>query len=184
MPSLHHLPAGCQALPIAKVVNITIILIAACAYSTLATACFSDENWAQLQSGSRATLVYVWSPRMVLSAHNAATALAAADAQGVQFAAVHDGRLAGQEIIDALAQLAQHPDPKARASAAALQATQPLCSPLLVDRDALRHFPTAWVVQRSDGKVLPKNDKQHYAIVGAMPDFAWDLSLRQRLHQP
>ena len=173
-----------MAMSIGKATSLTIILIAACAYCTKATACFSDKNWAQLQSGSRATLVYVWSPRMVLSAHNAATAQAAADAQGVQFAAVHDGRLMPQEIVDALAQLAQHPDPKTRASAAALQASQPLCSPLLVDRDALRHFPTAWLVQRNDAKVLPENDNQHYAMVGAMPGFAWDLSLRQRLNKP
>ena len=87
-----------------------IISIAACAYPISAAACFDDEKWAALQANPAPGLLYVWSPRMVLSAHNAATAHTAATARGLAFWAVHDGRVPEDEINQALAQLATHPD--------------------------------------------------------------------------
>ncbi len=116
---------------------------------------------------------------MVLSAHNASAAQAAAAALGLQFTAVHDGRLNATEVADALVQLAQHPDTSIRASAVVLQGSQSLCSPALVERDALRHFPTAWVVRAANAP-----SASDLAIIGAMPAFAWAISLRQRLEQP
>jgi hypothetical protein len=51
--------------------------------------------------------------------------------------------------------------------------SQPLCAASLLERDALRHFPTAFVVQ-------PSGVHRH-PIVGAMPDAAWASSIAQRL---
>ena len=183
-----------------------IFLVAACAHSAGVLACFDDKKWQSLQSSDVGTLLYVWSPRMVLSAHNAATAQAAASALGLQFTAVYDGRLNPEEVAEALQQLAKHPDAGTRASASALRYSQPLCSPALEQRDALGHFPTAWVVRaftspaqpaQQNGQVVQQNalaarqgnatvprQQSDLAMIGAMPAFAWDLGLRQRLGKP
>ena len=182
--------AICEAMH--KTIYAAIILIAACAYPISAAACFDDEKWAELQTNPAPGLLYVWSPRMVLSAHNAATAQTAAAARGLTFWAVHDGRVPEAEINQALAQLAAHPDVATRASAQALRHSQPLCSPALAVREALRHFPTAWVtpsaaasiapdVSSSVASLLPTATATATAIVGAMPAFAWAISLAQRL---
>ena len=182
--------AICEAMH--KTIYAAIILIAACAYPISAAACFDDEKWAELQTNPAPGLLYVWSPRMVLSAHNAATAQTAAAARGLTFWAVHDGRVPEAEINQALAQLAAHPDVATRASAQALRHSQPLCSPALAEREALRHFPTAWVtpsaaasiapdVSSSVASLLPTATATATAIVGAMPAFAWAISLDQRL---
>ena len=163
-----------------------IISIAACAYPIRAAACFNDEKWARLQANSTPSLLYVWSPRMVLSAHNATIAHTAATARGLAFWAVHDGRVPEVEINQALAQLATHPDGATRASAQALAGSQPLCSPALIEREALRHFPTAWVTPGAATGMasdVSSSVASHSptAIVGAMPAFGWAISLAQRL---
>lgn len=194
-------PMRGQAVVSGKTISLTMLLVAACAYSTVSLACFDDKKWNALQTEGPASLLYVWSPRMVLSAHNAATAQAAAAAQGLQFIAVHDSRLAATEVAQALHKLATHPEAATRASAAALQGSQPLCSPTLVERDALRHFPTAWVAGAGRARLQTTNANisasaatvaaatgarniSENAMVGAMPAYAWAISLRQRLDQP
>ena len=160
--------------------SFAIYLIAACAYPISATACFDDEKWAALQVNSSPSLLYVWSPRMVLSAHNAVTAQTAAAAHGLAFWAVHDGRVPEAEINQALAQLAAHEDALTRASAQALRDSQPLCSPALAEREAMRHFPSAWVMPSAATSMTPSVVSQS-PIVGAMPAFGWAISLAQRL---
>ncbi|MGA8513682.1 MAG: hypothetical protein WB821_02780 [Burkholderiaceae bacterium] len=137
--------------------------------------CFDDKNLsASRAEPAQATLVYVWSPRMVLSAQHAASALRQAHQQGLAFVAVHDARVPGDELQAALARLASTPDAIWLPSVQALSASQSLCAATLIARDALRHFPTAFVVQAS-GLV------HRHAIVGAMPEAAWAHSIALRL---
>jgi hypothetical protein len=134
-----------------------------------APACFDA---AQLQTAShKGSLIYVWSPRMVLSAQHASSAAGQAAQAGLQFIPVHDARVPGAEISAALSHL--QASSEHAASAKALSSSQALCAPTLIAAEALRHFPTAFVAQ--GGRIHP------HPIVGAMPEQAWAQSLRQRL---
>ncbi len=156
------------------------------AISGLAYSCFDNAKLAQIsnvdtvdvainsaQKYSQGSLLYVWSPRMVLSAQHAASAQRQAALQGLQFVALHDASVPEAELRAALGRLQQSDQVQYVASAQALAQSQPLCAQVLLERDALRHFPTAFV-QRPDGL-------QRYAIIGAMPEAAWASSIAQRL---
>jgi hypothetical protein len=172
---------------------LTLFLIAACAINTPARAqndaCFDDQHLLKLQSSSkqRGALVYVWSPRMVYSVQNAAIASRAAAAAGLNFVVLHDMRVPSNELLEARlsgqGQAAQRSsEPLAEIDLATppfvspLESSLPLCSSLLIQRDALRHFPTAFVIN-AQGGIHP------HAVVGAMPWPAWMSSLDQRLHR-
>jgi hypothetical protein len=127
--------------------------------------CLTDENLAHMQKA----VVYVWSPRMVLSATEAGQALAGANALGLDFVPVVDGRLPLAEwhaALDTLADLAP-------VSAKALTQTRPLCASVLIAKDAYRHFPT--------GFLIVKNRVHPATLVGAMPAAFWQEGLRMRL---
>jgi hypothetical protein len=145
-----------------------IVFIAACAGNTPATPCFDDENLNKLEHSGNAALVYVWSPRMVLSALHASEARASAQAQGLSWVPVVDARLSANELAQALHTLQlQHPG-----AANALANSQPLCSATLEQREAYRHFPSAFVLGAgADSR----------PIVGAMPAVFWQRSIAQRL---
>ena len=172
---------------------LALFLIAACAIDAPAIAqndaCFDNQRLLLLQSSSkqRGALVYVWSPRMVYSVQNAAIASRAAAAAGLDFVVLHDMRVPSNELLDARfsrqGQAAPHSSvPLAEMDLATppfvspLDSSLPLCAPLLLARDALRHFPTAFVINEKG--IHP------HAIVGAMPLEAWASSLDQRLKQP
>jgi hypothetical protein len=169
---------------------LTLLLIAVCAINTTATAqndsCFDDQHLLRLQSSSkqRGALVYVWSPRMVYSVHNAAIASRAAAAAGLDFVVLHDMRVPSNELQEVRfsgeSKATQHSsEPLAKIDLATppfvspLESSLPLCAPQLIQRDALRHFPTAFVITARG--IHP------HAIVGAMPWSAWASSLDQRL---
>jgi hypothetical protein len=137
---------------------ITLVFIANYSASALENSCFDDESLSKLLQNSlveRGAVIYVWSPRMVYSVHNMATAARAASAAGLDFVALHDMRVPPSEL----------PPPRA--------ASQALCSQQLIEREALRHLPTAFVIHA--GQLHP------YPVVGAMPLSAWQGSLNQRL---
>ncbi len=115
-------------------------------------ACFDDNALAQLEGSHVDTLIYVWSPRMVLSALEADSVARVAKAQNLRFLALHDARVDTEEIASTLAKLEHQ----------ALVNTQPLCSPRLISLEAIRHFPTEFVVQLGTIHNVP--------IVGAMPE--------------
>jgi hypothetical protein len=172
---------------------ITLIFIAACAMNMPASAsngaCFDDEHLQHLLSTAkqRGTLVYVWSPRMVYSVHNAAIASRAAAAAGLDFVVLHDIRVPEKELIqlreagygllgsDVTKPLADI-DLATPPLVSPLNSSQPLCSEQLTKRDALRHFPSAFVITTGGIHTHP--------VVGAMPFNAWVSSLDQRLKQP
>lgn len=159
-------------------------------------ACFDEAQWLALQRSTAhpveqgaadKVLLYVWSPRMVFSAVHAHEVQQEAQALGLRFVPVHDGRLPAAEVAQALAVLPQklqemqnlvpgsaapqlyshlHPHP--------LQTSVPLCASSLVERDAYRHFPTAWVVQNGSFHPVP--------LVSAMPPRFWRMGLMERLH--
>ncbi len=151
---------------------VATIFIAAYAINTPAKGCFDDEtlqNIAQRSANDTGTLIYVWSPRMVLSVSQAAHAAQAAAQNGLDFLAVHDARVPSAELQAAVARSrAQH-----EGSAKLLTASQALCAPQLIERDALRHFPTAFV--------LTARGTHRFPIVGAMPALYWQRSVAQRL---
>ena len=151
---------------------------------TDATACFGEEQWQALQhstaSGSfvasRGALLYVWSPRMVFSAIHAHEVQQEAQALGLRFVPVHDGRLPTEEVAQALAVLPQRlPEGTLLSGPHPLQASIPLCAQSLIERDAYRHYPTAWVVQQGGFHPVP--------LVSAMPGRFWKMGLLQRLEQ-
>ena len=145
---------------------IALLFIALCAGNTWASACFDDKKLAQLQAAStaqRGTLIYVWSPRMVYSVQNMATASRAAAVAGLDFVVVRADAAEPHPPVD----LATPPFVPPQ------DFSQMLCSPRLTALDAQRHFPTAFVVNSSQIHRFP--------IVGAMPYEAWTSSIAQRL---
>jgi hypothetical protein len=149
-----------------------ILCIAGCAVLASANDCFDDKSMALMQQGSP-TLLYVWSPRMVLSAQHAASVQQQANLQGLRFVPLVDAQVPAQEVLIALRKMVASGAPAQQGSAFILKHSQALCSDTLLERDALRHFPTAFVLQPSGLHRLP--------IVGAMPPTAWAHSLQQRL---
>jgi hypothetical protein len=160
--------------------SIALFLIAYSSISASENLCFNDLNLSQLQAQqspeTAGVLLYVWSPRMALSAQHAATAAQQAQANGLGLVALHDAQVGDAELGAALARMAQSSAPVQQSSSAVLGRSLPLCAPALLERDAQRHFPTAWVLQRSGLHPRP--------IVGAMPAQAWALSLQQRTLGP
>jgi len=146
-----------------------IIFIAIKAISTPAKACFDDKKLADTQLSASTSLLYVWSPRMVLSATQAHLAADAAKAEGLAFVPLVDGRVPTTEWQAALHTLAATQP----LNAAALLATQVLCSPKLLEKDAYAHFPTAFVAKNGD---LHPN-----RLIGAMPLQFWRHGIRERL---
>ena len=152
----------------------TIIFIAVLVGSNWARAdlsCFGDLDWKKLQTSGQSALVYVWSPRMVLSATQAAIVKAHVIDLKLGWLALHDDRLPASEVAAAL-QTLQRIKP---ASAQALATSRPLCASDLYRRDAYLHFPTAFLLSR--GVVHPAK------IVGAMPASFWSAALTERLDQ-
>ena len=154
-----------------------------------ARTCFDDKNLTQLtptRAEQRPVLIYVWSPRMVYSVQNMALASRAAAAAGMAFVALHDSRVPPDELTQMQPPLEQvfaqiHAPIKIDANTdratppfvSPANFSQPLCAKPLLQREALRHFPTAFVLTTKGIHAQP--------IVGAMPLAAWQLSLGERL---
>ena len=148
------------------------LCIAGCAVSAKDGDCFDDKTMALMQQGKQA-LLYVWSPRMVLSAHHGASVQHQASLQGLRFVPLVDAQVPAQEVLTALRNMVASGAAAQQDSAFILMHSQALCADTLLERDAVRHFPTAFVLQPSGLHRLP--------IVGAMPPTAWAHSLQQRL---
>jgi hypothetical protein len=169
-----------------KIIQGAIFLIAAHAHFCWAKDCFDAKTrFTATQAGStHGALVYVWSPRMVLSAQYAADAQQQAARAGLRWQPVHDPQVPDDERLAALQKLA-HAYPE---NQLALQTSQPLCDAQLIDRDALRHFPTAFVwrdaphlASASAQANPPTPGWAGHPIVGAMPAAFWATALRERL---
>jgi hypothetical protein len=120
------------------------------------------------RSASTGALLYVWSPRMVLSVSQASLAAQAAQAQALDFHPLVDARVPRAEWQAAL----KRASPR---NARLLRASQPLCAQQLLEKDALRHFPTSFV--------LTARGTHRFPLVGAMPPLAWQRSVAQRLRE-
>ena len=146
-----------------------IIFIAIQAYITPAKACFNDISLEKTLQTTQNSLLYVWSPRMALSATQARLAAESAKTAGLQFIPMVDGRIGQIEWQSALQTLA-----KSRAEDAEVLAnSQVLCAPKLIEKDAYAHFPTAFVV--NNGELHPNR------LIGAMPANFWALGIQERL---
>lgn len=143
-----------------------------------ADSCFSEADWQALQrstarTGASGVLLYVWSPRMVLAAVHAHEVAQVAAEEGLQFVPVHDGRLPPAELQQALQALAQRQQSLGQPDV--LASTRAFCTPSLVQQDAYRHFPTAWLVQAGRHHPVP--------LVSAMPPEYWRLGIRLRARE-
>jgi hypothetical protein len=146
-----------------------IIFVAIQAYITPANACFDDNLLNKTLLTQQNSLLYVWSPRMALSATQAHLAAESAKASGLQFVPLVDGRIPTDEWQSALRTLA-----KSQAlDAEVLASSQVLCAPKLIDKDAYAHFPTAFVVK--SGEIHPNR------LIGAMPAHFWLQGMKERL---
>lgn len=186
MPQLATLALHRRIRPAHTFAAIALFFIAMGAASARAEACFDDQQLTQLiaeSSAQRGTMIYVWSPRMVYSVQNMALASRAAGAAGLAFVAIHEG--AAPEQSPGLQP--PLPEPPSRAESMPLpdlatppyfsltEPSQRLCSPRLNTLEALRHFPTAFVLS---GQRIHR-----FPIVGAMPYEAWVSSIAQRLNE-
>lgn len=151
--------------PVCKLLVFAPLLYASTVQAEPSVDCLSDEHLAHIPKA----VVYVWSPRMVLSATEAGQAQLGANAVGLNFVPVVDGRLAMAEWQAALERLAA----LAPVSARALAPTRPLCALSLISKDAYRHFPTGFLVVH--------NTVHPATLVGAMPAEFWREGLRLRL---
>lgn len=133
---------------------------------TTSQACFDDKKLAQLEDSRADTLIYIWSPRMVLSALEAGHVAEAAKAQNLRFIALHDARVGAREFIDTLSKLKHQ----------SLVNSEPLCSPRLISLDAMRHFPTEFIVQAGALDGLP--------LVGAMPEAQLRRAIEMKQQRP
>ncbi len=189
-PKLNFSMAGLQCIGVSNTSKVDLIFyktiylcmwinIAFVSSLSFAGECFESQALTTLNPGAtQGTLVYVWSPRMVLSAQHAAEVQHQASAVGLHWLPVHDAQVPQGERLAALAKLA-HLYP---ASSQALQNSQPLCDAELIARDALRHFPTAFVWRDAlQGVRLPARGWSGNPIVGAMPAPFWASALRERL---
>ena len=137
--------------------------------SSAQSACFSDADLAKAITDSQRSpvVLYIWSPRMLLSVTHAHEVQEQAQLAGLRFVPLRDARVPSAEWWAALA--------RAGDAAQGLNPSQALCSARLEERDALRHFPTAFVLR--NGALLRD------PVVGAMPAAFWRSSLQQRLEQ-
>jgi hypothetical protein len=146
-----------------------IIFVAIQVYITPAIACFDDILLSNTLQAQHNSLLYVWSPRMALSATQARLAAASSSASGLQFVPLVDGRIPASEWQEALLTLAK----SSPSDAEVLANSQVLCAPKLIDKDAYAHFPTAFIVK--GGEIHPNR------LIGAMPANFWMLGIQERL---
>ena len=157
------------AIKVSKNYLFAIIFVAIQAYITSAVACFDDILLNKKLQTQHNSLLYVWSPRMVLSATQAGLAAESAKASGLQFVPLVDGRIPIDEWQAALQTLS-----KSHAiDAEVLANSQVLCASKLIEKDAYAHFPTAFVVK--SGHLHPNR------LIGAMPAHFWLQGIKERL---
>ena len=120
-------------------------------------------------------LLYVWSPRMVLSVQHAGAVRRQAQSMGLRWLPMHDASIESNELQATLNSQKQGAQ---RATYRALKDSQPLCNRAWAEEHhALRHFPSAYVLYQQRGELRIAGE----AIVGAMPLAYWRLALQQRL---
>ncbi len=157
------------------------------AYSMPAIDCFDDKKLKAIEANSkRGAMIYVWSPRMVYSAQQMTQAARAAAANGLGFVVVHDARVPQAELFTYKSQpTSKHGNTEIKLEEQDLatppffpiaDSSVPLCADTLLKNEALRHFPTAFIVTTQG--------VHRHPIVGAMPALAWLSSIAQRLQHP
>ena len=148
-----------------------ILLVAIQAIITPATACFDENKLEKQLETTPSSLIYVWSPRMVLSVTQAHLAAEQAALLGMQFVPLVDGRISAAEWQGAIKKVAEG-DKTSADEVAVLGASQVLCARSLIEKDAYLHFPIAFVAQ--NGQIHPSK------LVGAMPAKFWRMGIAAR----
>ncbi len=121
---------------------------------------------AALLRAQQPVTLYVWSPRMVQSVLQAASAKQAAQHSGARFVAALDPRVPQLEAQAALGAASAEIN-------AALSAEQPLCADAF--EHALDHAPMLFIISRQ---------RLHaHRIIGVMPEREWRAAITMRLHE-
>jgi hypothetical protein len=174
--------------------------------------CFDDQSLQAAQQRGDSALIYVWSPRMVLSATEAGHVRQSAAEQGLDFWPLHASNLPEPELLAAIAHLQQReldlvPAPlglsaEPSAELAAKAQAEPASSSASTSTSTSVFTSATQALQGSrplcaasllmleatrhfpTAFVLSHGQLQPYPIVGAMPATAWQVALRQRHTAP
>jgi hypothetical protein len=169
--------------------------------------CFDDQSLQAAQQRGDSALIYVWSPRMVLSATEAGHVRQSAAEQGLDFWPLHASNLPEPERLAAIAHLQQReldsvPAPlglsaepsaelaaKAQAEPASLSTSSSSNSAAQVLQGSRPLCAASLLALEATRHfptafVLSHGQLQPYPIVGAMPATAWQVALRQRHTAP
>ena len=136
--------------------------------NTFATACWTDSDLALLEKTQTNSVVYVWSPRMALSVLHANEVAQQANAAGLKFVPLVDGRVSESEWRAAL-QAASN----ASGLPSRLKASQSACATRLVELDAYQHFPSVFLVR--------SGELQAQKWTGAMNPSHWAVAFKADL---
>jgi hypothetical protein len=168
--------------------------------------CFDEPSLQAAELRGDSALIYVWSPRMVLSATEAGHVRRSAAEQGLAFWPVHASNLPEPERLAAIAHLRQlesapelvalSVSAQSSAEAAHTMQAEPASSSIRTSTSLFTSAAQALQASRPlcaaslltleatrhfpTAFVLSRGQFQPYPIVGAMPAAAWQLALRQR----
>ena len=150
------------------------LLIAVCGPNTFAADCWTDDDLSALEKNHTRAVIYVWSPRMVLSVLHAADVASQAQLAGLLFIPVVDSRVPVEEWRQAL-QTAAILDVSKPGHHDVLPASLTLCAARLTDLDAYQHFPSVFMVH--------SGQLQRAKWTGAMNAEVWANAFRIGLQQ-
>jgi hypothetical protein len=137
--------------------------------SVFANGCWTNADLSALEKTQANAFIYVWSPRMALSVLHANEVAKQADAAGLLFVPVVDGRIPDAEWRAALQSLGTTKSEGPQR----LKATRPLCASRLTALDAYQHFPSVFLVR--------EGELQREKWTGAMNAATWADAIKADL---
>ena len=137
--------------------------------NVFANNCWSDADLSALEKTQISAVIYIWSPRMVLSVLHADEVAKQASAAGLGFVPIVDGRVPDAEWQQAL----QAVGVIKAGVGGSLKTTKPLCDGRLITLDAYQHFPSVFLVRFGQLKAEK--------WTGAMNSSAWASAFNAEL---
>ena len=140
--------------------------------AAFAAKCWSDADLSALETSQTNAAIYIWSPRMALSVLHADDVALQAQAAGLNFVPIVDGRVPPLEWQSSLRALTS----KQPSAARSLALTQSACTSRLAALDAYQHFPAVFV--------LRAGYLQAQKWTGAMNPEHWAVAFKADLNTP
>ena len=153
-----------------------MLLTFAKSHSAFAAACWTDADLLALEETQANAVVYVWSPRMVLSVLHADDVAKQARESGLRFVPIVDGRVPEAEWRLALSAIATKAPINQSGLGQSLQSTINACASRLTALDAYQHFPSVFLIR--SGRLQPEK------WTGAMNSSTWADAFQQALKLP